>query len=64
MLSLFLLIFKNQLKFSISTVFQTPRIENDTEITKWPEKQQDLDDFPVLTPEVNLLLTDVLSLFP
>ncbi|CAL4933396.1 unnamed protein product [Urochloa decumbens] len=33
-------------------VFQTTRIENDTETTKWPGKPQDLDDYPLI-PEAH-----------
>ncbi|CAN6283212.1 unnamed protein product [Urochloa humidicola] len=34
-------------------VFQTTRIENDTEITKWPGKPQDLDDYPLITEQAD-----------
>lgn len=53
---------KLKLKYSAPAVFQTTRVENETETAKWPGKAQDLDDFKVI-PEVRLLFKDVVSFF-
>ena len=51
---------------SAPAVFQTTRVQTETETAKWPGKPQDLDDYQVI-PEVvhtvRLLFTDVVSFF-